>query len=121
MEIVQPPAPPAQSSSDWPLLRLDEEKGLVWLGDLEIRSKIKPQDYLVLTCLYRHQGEVCDKDLLVWEAWPEDERGGVSDQAIAASIARLRRALGQPSPKEGYIETVRRSGYRLYPEGFEVS
>jgi hypothetical protein len=101
--------------SDLDVLRIDEDKGLVWLGDRDITSEINPQDYRVLVSLYRHQGAVCDKDLLVREAWPEVEADGVTDQTIAASIARLRRVLRQSSPDEGYIETVRGRGYRLHP------
>jgi hypothetical protein len=132
--------PPASATSAYPVLRVDEEKCLIWLGERDITNRIKSQDYRVLVCLYEHLGAVCSKDLLAQEAWlgigeeldeeeeidrerkkeEEIKREGVSDQAIAASIARLRRALGQSSPDQGYIETVRGRGYRLHPEGFET-
>jgi hypothetical protein len=135
-ELVSPSGPAAPV---YPVLRVDEEKCLIWLGERDITNRIKPQDYRVLVCLYEHLGAVCSKDLLAQEAWlgigeeldeeeeidkerkkeEEIKREGVSDQAIAASIARLRRTLGQSSPDQGYIETVRGRGYRLHPEGFE--
>jgi len=112
---------PTRALPDYPVLRVEEEKHIVQLGEYDITSRIAPQDYRVLTCLYRHQGGVCTKDLLVEEAWPQDVQQGVADQAIAASIARLRRVFLQYSPSAGYIQTVRGRGYILYPEGFMTS
>ena len=99
-------------------LTLDEATGRVRQGEREITSEINAQDFLVLACLFRNQGNICSKDLLVDEAWPDVKDGGVSDQAIAASIARLRKNLGHISPQNGYIETVTGRGYRLHPQGF---
>jgi len=116
-EKAQPPLRPEPSLSEWPALVVDEKAGCVWLGEHEITQEVRAQDFRVLACLYRNQNAVCSKDLLVEQAWP-DALGGVSDQAIAASIARLRRNLGQSSPYKGYIETVTGRGYRLHPKGF---
>jgi DNA-binding response OmpR family regulator len=104
------------------LLHLDLDKGLVWLGRHEIRKEIKPQDYAVLACLWEHRDGVSSKDLIAREAWPADASEGVSDQAIAAAIARLRRVLERHAAEWEYIETVRsrkreQGGYRLYPKG----
>jgi hypothetical protein len=105
-------------------LQVDEEKGLVWIGEYEIRSEINPKDYSVLACLYRHRSNVCSKSQIAQEAWAGDQAGGVSDQAIAASVARLRRVLERFALTKRYIETVRgrkrtEGGYRLHPEGFD--
>jgi hypothetical protein len=116
-EKQQPGLEAAPPPSEWPALVLDETTGCVWLGEREITKEIRAQDFRVLACLYRNRNAVCSKDLLVEQAWP-DAKGAVSDQAIAASIARLRRNLGQSSPYKGYIETVIGRGYRLHPEGF---
>ena len=125
-KAAEPILSPVLDESDRPVLRIEEEKGLVWLGEREIRSKINPKDYSVLVCLYRHKSDVCSKDLIAQEAWAEEEIEGISDQAIAASIARLRKVLRQLAPDKDYIETVRgkrrtEGGYRLHPEGFETS
>jgi len=124
-KAAEPIPSPALGESDHPVLRIEERKGLVWLGEREIRSKINPKDYSVLVCLYRHKSVVCSKDLIAQEAWPEEETEGISDQTIAASIARLRKVLRQLAPDKDYIETVRgkrrtEGGYRLHPEGFET-
>jgi hypothetical protein len=103
--------------ADYPILCVEEEKHIVRLGKYDITSKIPPQDYRVLVCLYRHQDKVCIKDLLVEEAWPKAEKQGVTDQAIAASIARLRRVFREYHQDAEYIQTIRGHGYRLYPDG----
>jgi DNA-binding winged helix-turn-helix (wHTH) protein len=110
----------ASFESDSPALRVEEEKGLVWLGENDITNEIGLKEYRVLACLYRHRDGLCTKDTLVQEAWPEDEEGGITDQAITQSIKRLRQILRQFSPKNiEYIETIRGRGYRLHPDGLK--
>ena len=104
---------------DRPALYVEEEKHLVWLGKNDITREINPHDRNVLICLYRNHDRICTKDLLITEAWPDFEASGVSDQAVAASIARLRRTLKQCGPGVVYIETFRGRGYRLHPRGLE--
>jgi hypothetical protein len=77
-------------SASHPHLRVDEEKGYVWLGEREVRHLIQGKVYSMLLCLYRHRGEVCNKDRIVEEVWPEVKVGSaVPDQDIAATISRL--------------------------------
>ena len=118
---------PHLSRSEHPLLRVDDDKGFVWLGEHEIRDKIKAKEYSLLRCLYRHNPEVCSKEKIAEEAWPEASVSeAVSDQAIAACIARLRRVLWKFAPDSSHIETVRgrqrsEGGYRLHPRGLDRS
>jgi len=106
---------------DLPILEVDEKAGRVRLGQRDITAEVRARDYRVLTSLHRRRAAVCDKELLIEEAWPDAEKGeGVTDQAIAAAIARLRKNLGQRTPERGYIETVKGRGYRLHPEGFSL-
>jgi hypothetical protein len=102
--------------SDLPGLTLDKKKRRAWLGEREVTG-VTALEFRVLASLYENQGEVCDKDTLVEQAWMDSERD-VSDETIAACIARLRRKLGQSTPYRGYIETVKETGYRLHPRGF---
>jgi len=105
--------------ADYAVLCVEDEKHIVRLGEYDITSEIPPQDYRVLACLYRHQDMVCTKDLLVEEAWPQAEKQGVADQAIAASIARLRHTLRKFSQDAEHIQTIKGHGYRLHPHGFK--
>jgi hypothetical protein len=117
------PLPQAMARYSASLLRIEEEKGLVWLGEKEIRKQIKPKDYRVLLCLYQHEGEVCTKELIAQEAWRGELASGVTDQAMATSIRRLRAVFEQYMLATEFIETIRgkgrqQGGYRLYPQGF---
>jgi len=105
--------------ADFPVLCVDEEKLVVRLGNGDITSKIPPQDYRVLVCLYRHQDKVCTMDLLAEEAWSHLAKQGVADQAITASIARLRRVFRKYSQDAEYVQTIRGRGYRLHPDGLK--
>lgn len=119
---VAVPARPTTQAPGPPLLHLDLDKVLVWVGRHEIRKAIKSQDHAVLVCLWNHRDGITSKEVIAREAWSEDESEGVSDQAIAAAIARLRRVLEGYAPGWDYIETVRSSrreqgGYRLHTRG----
>ncbi len=119
---VQPAALPTTQAAGAPLLHLDLDKGLVWVGRQEIRKETNPQDFAVLLCLWKNQDGITTKDRIAREAWSHEASEGVSDQAIAAAIARLRRVLNEHAPEWEYIETVRSSrreqgGYRLHPRG----
>jgi hypothetical protein len=121
MQMAGPPAaetgqPGSAAPTDWPLLAVDKASGCVYLGEQEVGG-IRTQDMRVLVCLYEYRDQVCMRDELIEKAWPEAQ-GGVTDQAVAASIARLRRNLGQAGPYAGYIKTVTGRGYRLHPRGF---
>ncbi|MGC8781151.1 MAG: winged helix-turn-helix domain-containing protein [Anaerolineae bacterium] len=115
----EPATPTPAPVAVWPALFVDEKTRRVWVGETEITAQITALELRVLLCLYRHADRICDKDLLIQEAWPDAQDGeGVSDQAIAATISRLRKQLGQPTPERGYIETIRGRGHRLHPQGF---
>lgn len=103
-----------------PVLRVEEDKGLVWLGERDITSEINPKEYQVLVCLYQHRDRVCEKDTLIQEAWSNDADWPGSDQTITQSITRLRKALKQFSPDVEYIETIRGRGYRLHTSGLKA-
>ncbi len=112
-----------ESKSEYPILVVDEVDGRVFLGEQEIRREFHSKEYSLLKCLYKHRETVCSKELLAQDAWSEvQNKSGVSDQAIAASIKRLREVLSTFAPKINYIETIKgkrsEGGYRLHPNGF---
>jgi DNA-binding response OmpR family regulator len=45
--------------------------------------------------------------------WPEEERMGISEQAIDALVRRLRDRISAVDPDHAYIVTVRGHGFRL--------
>lgn len=108
------------SPQGYPVLVVDAANRHVWVGLEDLASDVTPQDFLVLASLYRHRTQIVTKETLVTEAWP-GAQGGVSDETIAQSIARLRRALRGDKADRGYIETIKRMGYRLHPDGFSTA
>ena len=115
------PRPSAvMSPQGYPVLVVDEANRHVWLGLDDLAKEVTSQDFLVLASLFRHREQIVTKETLVAEAWP-GAKGGVSDETIAQSIARLRRTLRSDKAARGYIETIRRMGYRLHPDGFSAT
>ncbi|NBB87751.1 MAG: hypothetical protein GVY12_16200 [Bacteroidetes bacterium] len=77
-------------------------------GDVE--QSVEPKVMQTLVCLARRPGEVVTKEVFMDEVW---EGTVVSDDVLARSISELRKALGDDARDPTYIETIRKSGYRL--------
>ncbi len=70
------------------------------------------KEHLLFTLLQNHVGEICERDLIIEEVWPEYREFGVSDWSIDRLVARVRSKLKkQASPFE--IRTIRTRGYML--------
>jgi hypothetical protein len=123
----RPAGPPVEAiagETGHPVLWIEDDSGLVWLGSREIRTEINPRDYSVLACLHRHKLEVCTRKTIAQEAWEAVDGEGVSDAAINQSIMRLREVLKQFAPDVQYIETIQSTkrqegGYRFHPKGMD--
>jgi DNA-binding response OmpR family regulator len=63
--------------------------------------------------LYQDPGRVCSRDEVVEAVWPEDDRAGISEQAIDALARRLRERLTEADPTTQYVVTVRGHGFRV--------
>jgi DNA-binding winged helix-turn-helix (wHTH) protein/TolB-like protein len=84
------------------------ERGLLVRGNTQVH--LEPLVVDVLLMLARNQGSVVSKDQLVEHVW----RGrATADDAIAAKISALRKALGDDSKNPVYLETVQKRGYRM--------
>lgn len=70
------------------------------------------KEHLLFTLLQEHLGEICERDLIIENVWPEYREFGVSDWSIDRLVARVRSKLKkQLSPYE--IRTIRTRGYML--------
>ncbi len=94
-------------------LRLDPESKRVWVGDKEVVPPLSLAQYRLLELLYQDPGRVYSREQIVEAVWPEDDRGGISEQAIDALARRLRERLAEVGPRTQYIITVRGHGFRL--------
>jgi len=73
-------------------------------------QQVEPQVFDLLTLLLDHAGELVTKDRIVDEIW-----GGraVSESAISARIAALRKAVGDDGKRQSIVRTVSRRGLQL--------
>lgn len=73
--------------------------------------RLGPKVTAVLVCLAERAGDVVSKDELIAHAW--DGAPFTSDEALAAVLYELRKALDDDARRPRFIETLRGSGYRL--------
>lgn len=94
-------------------LRMDLESKRVWVAGKELDPPVSRAQYDLLALLYGEPGRVYSRDDVVDAVWPEDERDGISEQAIDALARRLRERLAEADPDTQYVVTVRGHGFRL--------
>lgn len=94
-------------------LRMDLESKRVWVADEELDPPLSLAQYRLLEMLYQEPGRVYSRDEVVQAVWPEDDRDGISEQAIDALARRLRERLSEADPDTQYVITVRGHGFRL--------
>lgn len=94
-------------------LRVDVESKRVWVAGQELDPPLSLAQYRLLGLLYQEPGRVYSRDQVVAAVWPEDEREGISEQAIDALARRLRERLAEMDPETQYVVTVRGHGFRL--------
>jgi hypothetical protein len=94
-------------------LRLEVESKRVWVAGQELDPPLSLAQYRLLALLYREPGRVYSRDQVVEAVWPEDDREGISEQAIDALARRLRERLAEADPETPFVVTVRGHGFRL--------
>lgn len=73
--------------------------------------RLGPKVTAVLVCLARRGGRVVTKEELIAGAW--DGAPFTSDEALAAVLYELRKALDDDARNPRFVETLRGAGYRL--------
>lgn len=94
-------------------LQMDLESKRVWVAGKELTPPLSLAQYRLLELLYQEPGRVYSRDEVVETVWPEDDREGISEQAIDALARRLRERLAELDPETQYVVTVRGHGFRL--------
>ena len=90
---------------DW---HVDPGAGRLTRHGAEIRLEPKVMNLLML--LASHAGEVMSREAIEAEVW---KGVVVGYDALASTVIKLRKALGDDSRQPRYIETVSKKGYRL--------
>ncbi|MEJ2179206.1 MAG: winged helix-turn-helix domain-containing tetratricopeptide repeat protein [Gammaproteobacteria bacterium] len=86
----------------------DPDSDRLQRGEEEVR--LEPKVMSVLVCLAQNPGKVVSRETLESTVWAGTI---VGYDAIAGSIIKLRKALGDDARNPQYIETVSKKGYRL--------
>ena len=86
----------------------DPDSGRLTRDDEEVR--LEPKVMSVLVCLAQNPGKVVSRESLESTVWAGTI---VGYDAIAGSVIKLRKALGDDSRNPKYVETVSKKGYRL--------
>jgi hypothetical protein len=94
-------------------LRMDVEAKRVWVGQIEVSPPLSLAQFRFLSLLYSEPGRVFSRDEIVSGVWLDEEREGISEQAIDALARRLRERLAEIDPRTQYVVTVRGHGFRL--------
>jgi len=71
---------------------------------------VAPREYRLMLFLLSNQDRVYSREQLLFHVWDRDS--SVGPRTVDVHIRRLRRLL-EPFDCEGYLQTVRRSGYRF--------
>lgn len=72
--------------------------------------KLEPKVMMVLVCLARQAGQVVSREALEAAVWTNTI---VGYDALASTIIKLRKALGDDPKNPKFVETVPKKGYRL--------
>jgi len=72
--------------------------------------QLEPKVMDVLLCMAVHSGKTVTKATFKDEVWSETI---VTDDVLSRCISKLRKAFGDDAEDPEYIETIRKSGYRL--------
>ncbi len=88
--------------------RLDPEEHVLLNGGA--RVPLTPKAFDTLLALVESSGHILQKDDLLTRVWPDTF---VEEGTLARNISTLRKALGDDSEGQNFIETVPRRGYRF--------
>jgi hypothetical protein len=101
-------------------LWLDEASGEIYQGQVLVRE-LSPQEQALLQFFLHFPRARHTHDDLIEGAWPpEDQKGGVSTEALYQAVRSTRKKI-EPDPSQPrYLVTwrgQREGGYQLFPEG----
>lgn len=74
---------------------------------------LAPKVFDTLTALIENSGRLIDKEELMSKLWPDTF---VEEATLARNISDLRKALGESTGEQKFIETVPKRGYRFIAE-----
>jgi hypothetical protein len=95
-------------------LYFDEASRQVWVLGRPVPALTR-LEYRLFYLLYERKDQVVGKDELITAGWPT-AKGGVSDEALIAAVARLRRKIEPDHRNPRFVQNVHNQGYVLKVE-----
>ncbi|MFK8025531.1 MAG: FHA domain-containing protein, partial [Ilumatobacter sp.] len=92
---------------------IDPDSAAVWVDARLVEPPLSSRQLGLLQLLLEADGELVERRRVVDEVWADVAADGVSDEAVAALVKRLRARLDQAGRSGGLVETVRGRGLRL--------
>ena len=74
------------------------------------------KEHALFSMLKKNMGNICDRDAIIHNVWPEYSESGISDWAIDRLVARVRKKLKRMN-SEFSIKTIRTRGFMLIEKG----
>ncbi len=92
---------------------IDPETDAVWVDAARIEPPLSARQLALLNLLDRHHPEIVTRAEIVADVWADAAADGVSDEAVAALIKRLRARLREGPQQVDYVDVVKGRGIRL--------
>ena len=92
---------------------IDPESAAVWVDARRVEPPLSSRQLHLLRLLLDADGELVPRRRVVDEVWADVAADGVSDEAVAALVKRLRARLAETGRSGGLIDVVRGRGLRL--------
>jgi hypothetical protein len=94
-------------------IRLNPAAHAVFVEQTQLDPPLSIHQYRLVELLILRGGALVTREELVAAVWPDEEAGGITDQAIDALVRRLRERLREVDPAWEYIRTIRGHGFRI--------
>lgn len=75
-------------------------------------TEFTKKEHLLFEFLKENVGEICDRDTIIHNVWPESEEDGVTDWTIDRLVSRLRAKLKKQN-SDVQIVTIKTRGYKM--------
>ncbi|MEM9748293.1 MAG: FHA domain-containing protein [Actinomycetota bacterium] len=92
---------------------IDPDTEAVWVDARLVEPPLSSRQLALLRLLLDADGELVDRRRVVDDVWADVAADGVSDEAVAALIKRLRARLDETGRSGGLVDVVRGRGLRL--------
>ena len=85
----------------------------VYINETPINDQPTKNEFKILHELYKHKGNLLDRNKIAESLWGENKVEDYSDWAIDRTISRLRKKLGDSAQNPRFLHTVKGRGYKL--------